>query len=260
MSIRDNDGWEIVSAKKSQNTKSNESPSTSSNDNDTPTWLANYIQIRTNSTPNNITDLHQNSSSQSSLSILLLIGLPGSGKSTFANALEKLVPWKYIVVNQDQLKTRQKVLDNTKKFLLDQHNKKCVIIDRCNFDYIQRRHFFELIESISKINENQTKDKNEINNISSSCERQVDSYSSATVNIPIDCIVFDIDAKICEQRCLTRRNHPTLKKQDVLKVIRMMQKSWIPPNSKNEHFRHITTITNDHEFQSKLISMIESES
>ena len=43
-------------------------------------------------------------------SILLLVGLPGSGKSTFSTELCRLLPWKYVRVNQDELKTRGKCI------------------------------------------------------------------------------------------------------------------------------------------------------
>lgn len=73
--------------------------------------------------------------------MILLVGCPGSGKSHFARQLEQSVPSKYVRVNQDTLGSRKRCEEMTRNVLLQ---KKCPIIDRCNFDESQRAHFLEI--------------------------------------------------------------------------------------------------------------------
>jgi hypothetical protein len=77
--------------------------------------------------------------------MLVLCGIPGSGKSTFAAKLYYSIPaayqatWSYC--NQDQLKTRKAVEHHVTLALQIQNN---VIVDRCNFDERQRKHWIDL--------------------------------------------------------------------------------------------------------------------
>lgn len=71
-------------------------------------------------------------------SMLLLVGLPGSGKSTFSTALCRSMPWKYVRINQDELKNRP-ACERAMRRALDAQ--KCPIIDRCNVSVPQRRKF-----------------------------------------------------------------------------------------------------------------------
>jgi predicted kinase len=254
--------WEmVVSPKKRSAPKTKNSQSIWTDD--TPTWLIDYIQKQTinqdrNNINNNVTRISSLSTVPSSPSLLLLVGLPGSGKSMFANALETIRPDQYVVINQDKLKTRQKCLDETKKILLmEPPTNKCVIIDRCNFNTAQRHHFFELVDTILlSIQSSVTNPPNNSNH--SIGENNIECRKND--QIPIDCIVFDVDVKLCQERCYARRNHPTLKKQDVPKVIHMMKQAWQPPNPQKEHFRSITTITNDQQYQTTLFSLLENNS
>ena len=77
--------------------------------------------------------------------MLLLCGIPGSGKSTFAKSMVGGLPdsyrKKWVVANQDRLKTRERVLNAAKEAL---HGKRSVSIDRCNIDRKQRAVWVEL--------------------------------------------------------------------------------------------------------------------
>lgn len=59
--------------------------------------------------------------------IIIMMGFPGSGKSTFSKMLNE--KYNYIIINQDTLKTKAKCKKETIKQL---ENNKCVIIDATN--------------------------------------------------------------------------------------------------------------------------------
>ncbi|GAX10530.1 hypothetical protein FisN_21Lh237 [Fistulifera solaris] len=69
--------------------------------------------------------------------VLMLMGLPGSGKSTIA---EKLVD-----VNQDTLGDRRACLKLAEQVLSEN---KCPIIDRCHASLKNRKPFYELAQSL----------------------------------------------------------------------------------------------------------------
>lgn len=79
--------------------------------------------------------------------MILLCGIPGSGKSTFARKLISSLPTEHqnswLHLNQDALKSRNMVIDRTLLGLQEQKN---IIIDRCNFDFAQRIHWIELAQ------------------------------------------------------------------------------------------------------------------
>nr|XP_018260372.1 uncharacterized protein I303_07290 [Kwoniella dejecticola CBS 10117]OBR82530.1 hypothetical protein I303_07290 [Kwoniella dejecticola CBS 10117] len=84
--------------------------------------------------------------------VLILVGLPGSGKSTFASALLALsqapsnateTPRKWVRASQDDApsRRRQECEYVVRKALEDGHN---VVVDRVNFDPVQRSHFINI--------------------------------------------------------------------------------------------------------------------
>ena len=152
-------------------------------------------------------------------SMLLLVGLPGSGKSTFSRLVEKCLPWKYARVNQDELESRQKCIARATS-VLDQGLSP--IVDRCNFDVKQRSHFLDLV------------------------------YNTT---IPVDYIVFDIDPNTCLSRCRNRRGHPTLDGNKAGYVINLMTKDWRAPTMQ-EGFRNISVVHNNATFRQVLTQFI----
>ena len=85
------------------------------------------------------------------LIVIVLVGIPGSGKSTLALRLlsefpnsQITLPWR--VFNQDVFKSRQRVYFAAEESLKANTS---VIIDRCNFDSIQRSHWIKLANAFN---------------------------------------------------------------------------------------------------------------
>ncbi|KAF9424674.1 hypothetical protein BGZ94_007988 [Podila epigama] len=108
--------------------------------------------------------------------VLLLVGPPGSGKSTFAKALAQFRP-EYVRINQDDLGDRQACEAMTLSALQAKDRTQSVIIDRCNFDADQRKVWADIAKQL-KVEE-------------------------------IDVIIMDTEFYHCKKRILARSDHPT---------------------------------------------------
>jgi len=133
--------------------------------------------------------------------VLLLMGFPGSGKTTFSKKLEKIMPWKYERVNQDDLGSRGACLEHANRILKEG---KCPIIDRVHATFQNRKPFYKLA--------------------------QEHKY-------PVDCLVFEVPREVCVRRCKNRNNHPTLPPNQAERIIGFVVKDWQLPNS-NERLRN----------------------
>jgi predicted kinase len=143
--------------------------------------------------------------------ILILVGIPGSGKSTLAQYLTSLNTSRYIRVNQDELKTRNKCETLTRTALKQSQSP---IIDRCNFDPKQRSHFIRIAQEF---------------------------------NVPVDCIVLDISVSICLERCLNRNHHPTIDGNNARAVVGQMANLLVKPHAihfRNEGIERMKIVTN----------------
>jgi predicted kinase len=138
--------------------------------------------------------------------MLILTGIPGSGKSTFAEALVRGKPDVYVRVNQDALGSRPLCEELTKRVL--QHGM-CPIIDRCNFDRSQRAKFLNIAK---------------------------------TFNIPADCVVFQIPMELCIRRCCERRRHETVNAENAAQIVRTMARQFSPPLSNRNNLETFRTI------------------
>jgi atypical dual specificity phosphatase len=139
--------------------------------------------------------------------MIMLVGLPGSGKTFFSDMLTTRNADKFVHVNQDKLKTRQMCETLCRESL---RNLRCPIIDRCNFDTKQRDHFLTIARE---------------------------------ANVPVDVLVFSYSVDECIQRCEQRQGHPTVKPANAREVIRMLASQYRPPNKNFSGFRRIIHIS-----------------
>jgi protein-tyrosine phosphatase/tRNA uridine 5-carbamoylmethylation protein Kti12 len=101
---------------------------------------------------------------------LILVGIPGSGKSTFSKHLEKYLGDDMVYLNQDT----QGRKDLSKEISKNCRNKKLVVVDRCNLTRKDREEW------------------------------------SCYFNESVWCIYFDIPPEECFYRVEHRKGHPTL--------------------------------------------------
>jgi len=158
--------------------------------------------------------------------VIILCGLPGSGKSSFANQLCHRSPNKFEYINQDKLKTRKKCLTRLRSAL---SRKKIPIVDRCNFDVSQRDHFYN----------------------TSMYEEHFCENSGRQINVQgVDIITFHpprhannnterqhVDA--CIQRCQARSNHETINAQNAKSVVQRIYSQFEMPTRNEREWRNM---------------------
>mmetsp|Transcript_11364 Transcript_11364/g.21817 ORF Transcript_11364/g.21817 Transcript_11364/m.21817 type:complete len:229 (-) Transcript_11364:102-788(-) len=156
----------------------------------------------------------------------MLIGTPGSGKSTFRNALLALneCPWMaktWHVVSQDESGSRRTCEDTIGRLCKDSKNK--VILDRCNPDPSDRKKWLGL------------------------AFRPSDAAA----------IHFATDTNVCVERIRARTGHATIKEntkiEKLIRIVRGFSKKLVPP-TKKEGFKAVHTVHNPSEAASLLMS------
>lgn len=134
-------------------------------------------------------------SSSSGPGIILLIGLPGSGKSTFREALLARCPGVRVrVISQDELKTKQKCLEVARSSLMNNYS---IIVDRVNFDVSQRAQWLQMLPR--------------------ECDKKI-------------AIIFATSVEECIDRVMQRKGHPTLKPSPKTPgIVRSFEKTFVVP-------------------------------
>lgn len=156
--------------------------------------------------------------------VLLLVGIPGSGKSHFASRLEagsssnhrrhggspsspphgtgrRTTARLFVRVNQDALGSRRRCEDVARSALAggggnNDASSVAVVIDRCNFDADQRRTWIDMAH-----------------------EMEAD----------VECVIFDFDRDVCIERCRRRRGHETIRPSEAAMIVSRMAGSFRPP-------------------------------
>lgn len=151
-------------------------------------------------------DILQKQDEEDNREVIVLVGLPCSGKSTVA---EKLVAKGYSRICQDELGSRNKckgaMVEAVKK-----GNK--VIIDRVNFDRQQRASWIDLAHKLGVMN--------------------------------VRCVWLNVDKDTCKSRLKGRTNHPTIKdEQTGVHVIDKFDKLFEEPKL-DEGFANIEVYDN----------------
>lgn len=213
-----------------EDTSSTLSTTTTCTSNIPPVWM-NDLPIQSQPTMENyngIPNIHKPH-------ILLLAGYPGSGKTTLAECLCRVQPWKYVRVNQDDLGSRQKCLDLTLKILA---SGKCPVIDRCNASRSQRNYFTRLPKTAVGSDQN-------VRSLQKDSKRSTSTTSGSTF-VPVDVVSLQLASVLtCADRCKARQNHPTLQPSDVDSVIAFFSNDWEPPNACKEGFRSLTVVDDE---------------
>ncbi|KAJ7281888.1 P-loop containing nucleoside triphosphate hydrolase protein [Mycena rebaudengoi] len=138
------------------------------------------------------------------LVVLILVGLIGSGKSTFAQALEDNMP-EFKRCNQDDLGDRRQVENLARASL---RTGSSVVIDRTNFDSSQRAHWIKIARE----------------------------FPGTLIWV----IVFDTPKDVCATRLQTRTEHPTIKDpQDALFILERFSSQYRAPHESEGYDRII---------------------
>lgn len=158
-------------------------------------------------------------------SMLLLAGLPGSGKSTFARSIVQAMPYKYARVNQDEMQTRQKCIIAAKKAMSTGLS---VIVDRCNFDHAQRQVWYDV---------------------------------AAEYHYPVDCVVFQVPVPLCIERCQQRDNHETVAPAQASRIVNTVHRQWQIPTRKEKKLslRAYQEIKNSTQFNDALAGFLRQK-
>ncbi|GMH97036.1 hypothetical protein TrST_g5962 [Triparma strigata] len=150
-----------------------------------------------------------------SKSIVILIGIPGSGKSTFASSLP---PSAFVTVNQDVLKTRLKCEKLCRSTLLS--TSKIPVIDRTNITFDQRNHWYKIAHEFSA--------------------------HCFLIN-------FEVDVQTCRERCYARKDHPTLNTASAINtvtgIMNGQKKKNMLMDSEFEGIKEILLVRNEKSFE-----------
>ncbi|KAI9350718.1 hypothetical protein BDR26DRAFT_506719 [Obelidium mucronatum] len=142
--------------------------------------------------------------------VLVLCGLPGSGKSWFAETLTKQSK-KWTSISQDELQSRDACERAAGTLAKELGNPTCVVIDRCNPTSSERGDWLKLL------------------------------------GLPKQAVLvyFDAGKDVCTERAGWRLNHPTVRANAAKSVVASFAARFEPPTPAKEHkgFQAIYTVS-----------------
>lgn len=164
--------------------------------------------------------------------VIILCGLPASGKSTFAKALVAAQSKFFIRVNRDEMRGKGEVdralsdaLRPCLKLMNQGGNRKpiamsqCIVIDNCHVTATKRREWMDAVH-----------------------------------RLPTWCVYFDRPVEVCKQRISQRKDHPTIPAGPAgLPIIDSMLRQWQTPTVE-EGFLQVHRIQSDEEMYQLLSS------
>jgi predicted kinase len=139
---------------------------------------------------------------------IVTVGLPGSGKSYFAQALEAR---GWVRASQDDLGTQDEVRKLIERAL---KHRRSAVLDRCCVHAKERRMWLQLLQ------------------------RACDSDSSPVI---AESVFFDVGVDECKRRVLARKGHPNLQGEGSGAVIDEFARGLEPPQER-EGFARVHTV------------------
>eukprot|EP01091_Cochliopodium_minus_P020982 TRINITY_DN9387_c0_g1_i1.p1 TRINITY_DN9387_c0_g1~~TRINITY_DN9387_c0_g1_i1.p1 ORF type:complete len:185 (-),score=37.84 TRINITY_DN9387_c0_g1_i1:29-583(-) len=148
---------------------------------------------------NNKNSSNSNTSS-ATLYFAIMVGFPGSGKSTISKKMES---FSFVRVNQDDLGSSELCKQEIKKNLKAQNN---IVLDRCNVHAKDRKMWVNYVDSVVKT-----------------------EIKKTTINVKYILIHVNTSVEECKKRAKERKIHPTLDVEKADEVIDMFAKGFRPP-------------------------------
>jgi len=148
---------------------------------------------------------------------IMMVGLPGAGKSTFSSALEASGGW--VRANQDDLgrKDCEKLVSKTVPDV--RKGKVRLVVDRCNVTCAERREWLDNLGQPAK------KD--------------------------VVCVFFDVSSEDCKRRAAGRTNHPTIREGGGARIIDEIARKLEVPTEK-EGFSAVVVVRTHEEVDTLL--------
>ena len=140
--------------------------------------------------------------------LLILVGLPGSGKSTAAATLESR---GWVRINQDTLGSRPACEAAASAALAAGRS---VVVDRVNFDVRQRGTWVALARS---------------------------------TRVPVAALELRLPIEVCVARAMARTDHPTIAPPEAAAVVARLAADYVPPNARAERLDAVWVATSDGE-------------
>ncbi|CAM9890520.1 unnamed protein product, partial [Discosporangium mesarthrocarpum] len=154
--------------------------------------------------------------------VVVLVGVPGSGKSTVASFLAGI---GWVVVNQDTLGSREACEAAVKSALASGDR---IVVDRCNFDRDQRSTWVRL------------------------------SFEAGLTRDSCLSLWLDIDTEICKTRVRYRTGHPTLSRGRDAEAVASRLSRLLRPPRETEGFKTVLRVRSETDLMAAISLLVES--